>query len=125
MTMERGRMVYILETDTIYTLFNDGQQPGWLSFANRYDPTIHQPRDENAPPDWIQPLDQLGYVWRTNSEVRTRLGLGLQEAITIDGFLQTTPASGDREIIYLSGANGVVIQILPGNEIWQVIGAPQ
>jgi hypothetical protein len=124
MTMERGRMVYIQSSDIIYALFNDGQQPSWLSFNNRYDPTIHPPRDENAPPDMLQPLDQLGYVWRSDNDVRNRLGLGLQEAITIDGFVQTSTVRGE-EIIYISGANGVVLQVLPGNEIWQVIGGPR
>ena len=124
MTMQRGRMVYIQDSEDVYTLFNDGQQPGWLRFDNRYDPTIHPSRDDSAPPDMLQPLDQLGYVWRTDNDVRNRLGLGLQEAITIDGFVQTSTLRGE-EIVYISGANGVVLQILPGNGIWQVIGGPR
>lgn len=125
MTMERGRLVYIEELDTIYALFNDGQQPAWSSFENRYNPEIHPAREESAPPEWIQPLDQLGYVWRTQSDVRARLGLGLQEAVSLDGFIQTAPARGGREVIYLTGLNGVVLQIVPGNDLWQIIGGPR
>jgi hypothetical protein len=124
MTMQRGRMVYIQDTEDVYTLFNDGQQPGWLRFDNRYNPGVHPSRDENAPPKMLQPLDQLGYVWRGDNDIRNRLRLGLQEAITIDGFVQTSTLRG-QEIVYISGANGVVLQILPGNEIWQVIGGPR
>ncbi|MDQ7027763.1 MAG: hypothetical protein Q9P44_19655 [Anaerolineae bacterium] len=124
MTMQRGRMVYIQDSDVVYALFNDGQQPSWIRYENRYDPEIHPSRDESAPPDMLQPLDQLGFIWRSDNDVRTRLGLGLQEAITIDGFVQTSTLRGE-EVVYISGANGVVLQILPGSEIWQVIGAPR
>lgn len=124
-TLQRGRMIYIVETNRVYTLFNDGSQPGWLSFENRFDPAVHPSREESAPLDWIQPLNELGFVWRGDSDVRNRLGLGLADALEFDGFIQTEPLSGDREILYISGANGVVLQLMPGNEIWQIIGAPR
>jgi hypothetical protein len=124
-TMERGRMLYIQEDETIYTLFNDGQQPAWSTFENRYDPEQHASRDPNAPPEWIQPLNELGFVWRGDNTVRSRLGLGTAEAIEFQGFVQVAPASGGREMLYISGANGVVLQVLPGNERWQIIGGPR
>ncbi len=123
--MERGRMIYIEETETVYALFNDGQQPTWTSFRNRYDPAIHAAREVDAPPEWIQPVDELGYVWRTDNDVRVRLGLGQAEGIDVNGFIQSAPAGRDRETLYISGANGVVVQIPPGNQSWQVIGAPR
>lgn len=119
--MERGRMLYIQETDVIYVLFNDGQQPAWSSFQNRYDPAIHAERDPNAPPEFIQPLAELGFVWRGNDTVRTRLGLGLRDAFRFDGFIQRAPGSGSADVIYISGGDGIVLQLLPGNEIWQII----
>jgi len=123
--MERGRMLYIEATDSVYALFNDGQQPAWLRFDNRYNPEIHPERDPNAPPDFIQPLAELGYVWRGDDDVRNRLGLGLAEAAAFEGFLQAAPADGSRETLYISGSNGVVLQLLPGGDLWQVIGGPQ
>lgn len=123
--MARGRMIYIQETDIVYTLFNDGQEPGWSSFQNRYDPAIHPERDENAPPDFIQPLAELGFVWRGNDTVRNRLGLGLREAFRFEGFVQTAPGTGNTDVIYISGGDGVVLQLLPGNDIWQIISAAQ
>ncbi len=124
-TMERGRMLYIEDSNTIYTLFNDGQQPAWSRFENRYDPEQHASRDPNAPPEMIQPLNELGFVWRGDDTVRNRLGLGTAEAIEFQGFVQTAPATAGREIVYISGANGVVLQILPDNDRWQIIGGPR
>lgn len=121
-TMERGRMIYVESRNIIYVLFNDGQQPAWLSFENRYDPTIHADRDPNAPPNFIQPLRQLGFLWRTNETVRVRLGLGLAEEISFDGFIQSAPVRNGVEDIYVSGADGKIINVVPGGEQWLLIG---
>lgn len=123
--MERGRLLYIEASDSVYALFNDGQPPGWLRFDNNYNPEIHPDRDPNAPLDFIQPLAQLGYVWRSDDDVRNRLGLGLADAATFEGFIQSAPGNGSSETLYISGSNGVVLQLLPGGEIWQIIGGPQ
>lgn len=119
--MERGRMLYIESRDAVYVLFNDGQEPAWLTFGNRYDPAIHPERDENAPPQWIQPLRELGFVWRTEGDVRARLGLGISDATTFEGFVQAAPAGRNAETLYISGADGVVLQLIPGGEVWQII----
>lgn len=121
-TMERGRMLYIEAQDLVYVLFNDGQQPAWLSFPSDYDPAIHPERDDSAPPEFIQPLRELGLIWRTNQVVRDRLGLGRAEGATYDGFIQEAPASGNARVLYISGADGRVIQVQPGGEIWQIVG---
>lgn len=124
-SMQRGRMVFVAETDTIYALFNDGTQPAWSSFDNRYDPTVHEDRDPNIPPDFIQPLRELGFLWRTQSTVRNRLGRGAADAIEYEGFVQATTLRGGQTINYVMGANGVVLVIFPGTDEWQIIGAPQ
>lgn len=124
MELERGRMLYIEESDTIYALFNDGltERATWLSFENRFDPEIHPSRDENAPPEWIQPINELGFIWRGDSDVRNRLGLGLRESVEYEGLIQTAPASRGQEVLYISSSTGVILQIIPGNEVWQIIG---
>lgn len=126
MQLERGRMLYVEDTNTIYALFNDGLAgaPSWLSYSNRFDPEIHPARDENAPPEWIQPLNELGFVWRGDSDVRNRLGLGLSDGIEFEGFIQTS-GSGNSETVYISGSTGVVLQIEPGEDLWQIIGGPR
>ena len=126
MQMERGRMLYVAESDTIYTLYNDGLAgaPGWLSFENRYNPEVHPARDENAPPEWIQPVNELGFVWRGDASVRNRLGLGLADAIEFEGLIQTS-GSGNSLTTYISGATGVVLQVEAGEDVWQIIGGAQ
>lgn len=126
MQMERGRFLYVESNNTIYALFNDGagDQPAWLSFENRFDPDVHASREENAPPEWIQPLNELGYVWRGNGDVRNRLGLGLADAIQFEGFIQNS-GRGNRELLYISGSNGVILQLEAGGDVWQIIGAPR
>ncbi|MGJ3239254.1 MAG: hypothetical protein ACFE0Q_11155 [Anaerolineae bacterium] len=126
MQMERGRMIYIEETNAVYAFFNDGRAdaPGWLRFDNRYDPEIHPARDENAPPEWIQPVNELGFVWRGDADVRNRLGLGLSDAVSFEGFVQTS-GTGNSQRTYISASTGVVLQIEAGEDAWQIIGAPR
>lgn len=120
-TFERGRMVFVQTENLIYVLFNDGQDPAWLSFENRYDPAIHPEKDPNAPPDFIQPLRELGLVWRTNDTVRNRLGLGTAEGVSYDGAVQTFTRPGRSPQIFMNSADGTVLQILAGGETWQII----
>jgi hypothetical protein len=120
-SFERGRMIYVASRNVIYVLFNDGAQPAWLSFENRYDPAIHPERDPNAPPDFIQPLRQLGYLWRGTETVRNRLGLGLAEEIIFDGFIQSAPISNGVESVYMSGADGTVLNVVPDGSAWLII----
>lgn len=122
-TFERGRMVFAEGRNVIFVLFNDGRKPAWLTFENRYNPEIHPERDPNAPPEFIQPLRELGFLWRTNETVRTRLGLGLAEAVTFDGFIQAAPARTTSENLYISGADGKVLNLLVGGDVWLVISA--
>lgn len=111
---ERGRMVYRGDSDRLYALFNDGQEPAWAVFQNRYDPAIHPERDENYP--FLQPIARLGYLWRTNDRVRSRLGTPLEPEVAYDGFVQEAQDS-----VYISSTNGTVIEILPGGTVWQII----
>lgn len=122
-TFERGRMVFAEGRNVIFVLFNDGRKPAWLTFENRYNPDIHAERDPNAPPEFIQPLRELGYLWRTNDTVRTRLGLGLAEAVAFDGLIQAAPARNQAETLYISGADGKILNLLAGGEVWLVISA--
>lgn len=118
---ERGRMLYVRETNIIYVLFNDGQTPAWRSFESQYNPEIHADRDPNAPPNFIQPLRELGYLWRTDETVRNRLGLGTAEAVTFEGLVQTAETTGNRPNIYLSSATRNIIHLLPGGDVWELI----
>lgn len=120
---ERGRMVFIEETNAIYALFNDGSNPAWLSFTNRYDPEIHAESDPNFPssPNRVQPVRELGLLWRGNDVVRNRLGLGTEEQVAFAGFIQTSTLGSNRENLYISSSTNAVLHIVPGREEWQII----
>ena len=121
----RGRMLYIAEQNQVYALFNDGFEPAWVVFRNQYNPAIHDAFLEGfpVPPGRFQPRDELGFVWRGNDLTRNRLGLATDEATGFDGFLQTAPA-GDEDSVYVTSADGNVLQILPDGENWEIITLP-
>lgn len=119
---ERGRMLYVSATNQVYALFNDGSNPAWVVFENRYDPAVHPERDENfpEPPGFFQPIRTLGFVWRGNDRVRNRLGLAIQPEFAYQGFVQVAP-SGAAELLYASSVDGSVLELLPSGEGWQII----
>ncbi len=122
---QAGRMVYIQANEVVYSLFNDGFEPGWIAIPNRFDPAIH-PESEPSfapPPGFYQPLRRLGFVWRGNDTVRNRLGLASQPEFAFDGFVQTSVTNGE-ETLYVSSADGTVLQLLPQGDAWQIITPP-
>ncbi len=120
---ERGRMVYIADRTQIYVLFNDGNNPAWLSFNSQYNSEIHPESEANfvPPPGLFQPLRELGFLWRSNETVRNRLGLGTSEAKNFQGFYQTAPSSNEREDLYLTAGDNTILNIIPGGQIWQFV----
>lgn len=122
----RGRMIYIEEQDQVYALFNDGFDPAWVTFQNRYNPVIHEAFIEGfpEPPGRVQPVGILGFVWRNSDAVRSRLGLGTEQEFSFDGFVQTAPAAGEGDSLYISSSGGTVLQLLPEGASWQIITLP-
>lgn len=125
-TFERGRMLYIFESDRVYALFNDGFEPAWVAFDNRFDPTIHPESEPGfVPPEgFVQPIRRLGFVWRGSDQVRNRLGLGLQPEVSYDGFIQAALTSAGAENLFVSSFDGQVLQLIPGGDSWQIITPP-
>ena len=123
---ERGRMLYIGETNQVYALFNDGFDPAWVVFDNRYDPAIHPELEASfqPPPGYYQPVAILGFVWRGRDVVRNRLGLALQPEVDYTGSLQAAALTGGSESLYASSADGTVLQLLPNGAAWQIITTP-
>jgi hypothetical protein len=122
---ERGRMLYVSSSNQIYALFNDGLSPAWLVLENRFDSAVHPESDPNfsPPPGYYQPLRRLGFVWRGNDTVRNRLGMATQPEASYNGFTQSSSASG-AQTLYVSSANGTVLQLLPQGDSWQIITPP-
>lgn len=119
---ERGRMLYIQALNQVYALFNDGFDPAWVAFDNRFDPAVDPEADPNFanPPGLYQPVRQLGFLWRGRDSVRNRLGLGTQPEASYTGFVQRAEVDG-QTTLYASSADGAVIQLLPGGAQWTII----
>lgn len=121
-SFQRGRMVFIETRNLVYVLFNDGFEPAWIAFENRYDPAIHPETEESFPGP--QPIARLGFVWRGNDTVRNRLGLPLEPEIRFDGAIQTSTLNDGSESLYISSTNLSVLQLIEGGDIWQIITPP-
>jgi hypothetical protein len=119
-------MVYVETEAGIDALFNDGFAPAWLSVEDRYNPAIHPESEPNfpVPPGLYQPLRRLGFVWRGSDTVRNRLGLGAQPEFVFDGFVQASQTAEGARTLYISSADGAVLQLLPGGSAWQIITPP-
>jgi hypothetical protein len=125
-SFQRGRLVYIALTDTLYALFNDATTPAWVAFPNRYDPTIHAELEAsfNPPPGFYQPVRVLGFLWRGNDTVRGRLGLAIQPELTFNGFVQGATDATGATTVYASSADGTVLGFLPEGSAWQIVTPP-
>jgi hypothetical protein len=119
---ERGRMIYIQTHNQVYALFNDGRDPAWVSFENKFRPGTDPELEESfvPPPNLFQPLRVLGFVWRGSDLVRNRLGLGTQEEFSYEGFVQSVKTSTGEDM-YVNSADGSVLQLLPEGSSWQLI----
>jgi hypothetical protein len=123
---ERGRMLYIRQSNLVYALFNDGQTPAWISFENRYNPAVHPEMEAGfqPPPGFYQPTGILGFGWRGRDVVRNRLGLALEPGVEYEGTTQTANTPGGQLMLYATSADGTVLQLLPGGAAWQIITTP-
>jgi len=119
---ERGRMLYIQSRNRVYVLFNDTHSPAWLSFENKFNPSVDKESEESfvPPPNLFQPLRVIGFVWRGSDLVRNRLGLGTQEEFSYEGFVQSVKTSTGEDL-YVNSSDGSVLQLLPEGASWQLI----
>jgi hypothetical protein len=126
---ERGRMLYVSTSNQIFALFNDTLSPAWLVLDNKFDLATGQESDPDfsPPPGYYQPLRRLGFVWRGNDTVRNRLGLATQPEASYNGFTQSTGSAAgttNTQTVYISSADGTVLQLLPQGDSWQIITPP-
>jgi hypothetical protein len=123
---ERGRMIYVEESNLVYALLNDGFEPAWIVLENRYNPATDAESEPSfVPPEgFYQPLRQLGFVWRGNDVVRNRLGLAVQPDARFQGFIQSATTGDGETTLYVASADGSVLQLLPEGAQWQIINPP-
>ncbi|MBW4438179.1 MAG: hypothetical protein KME04_13650 [Pleurocapsa minor GSE-CHR-MK-17-07R] len=125
-SFERGRMVYVVETNLIYALINDGFAPAWIVVENRFNPATDLESEPSfvPPQGFYQPVRQLGFVWRGNDTIRGRLGLAITPDSNFEGFIQSVNSAGGDTTLYIASADASVLQLLPEGDQWQIITAP-
>ena len=120
---ERGRMIFVEGTDIVYALLNDGFAPAWIALENRFNPAVHAESEPGfvPPAGFYQPVKELGFIWRGNDVIRNRLGLAVQPEFASLGFIQSFVTAEGDTTLYISSADGGVLQLLPGGDVWQII----
>ena len=73
------------------------------------------------PAGFYQPVKELGFIWRGNDVIRNRLGLAVQPEFASLGFIQSFVTAEGDTTLYISSADGGVLQLLPGGDVWQII----
>ncbi len=106
-TFQNATMIWVGQEDAIYIFYNDGVFPLWQAFRDPFDQGMVEddPAYANAPlPNTWQPRRGFGLLWRTNAEVRNRVGwatlqfeqgYSVQAQTAQDGtFFVTDPSGG-------------------------------
>jgi hypothetical protein len=120
---ERGRMVFVGVRERVYSLFNDGTAPAWISFQNLFNPERDPAQSDQfiPPPGLFQPIEILGFVWRGNDTVRNRLGLALDLQASYEGFVQTVTDANGAETLYISSSDSTVLVLTAGGDAWEIV----
>lgn len=110
-TFERGLMIWVQTEARIYVFFDDGKRPAWAIYADEFKDGM--PETDAAlspPPGLLQPIRGFGLVWRSNTEVRDRLGWAVNSEA---GF--TTEMQGDATVeggvAYIKTADNDVLKL--------------
>ncbi|GAB4572379.1 MAG: hypothetical protein Kow0077_11700 [Anaerolineae bacterium] len=120
LAFERGMMFWLSNEQQIYVLYSDGQQPAWERYPDTYvegmperDPAIVGPQGL-----WQQPRRGFGLVWRTQPNVRNRLGWALRE--WEDAYTATVQQAGAESggNLYLTGPDGIVYELAGSGAQW-------
>jgi hypothetical protein len=116
---EHGTMLWVMEQDLIYVLFDDGRNPRWSAYLDEWedgdpedDPTLTPPTGR------YQPVRGFGLVWREQPGVRDRLGWAINVEIGFTTAVQRTsrPKYNDT---FIRALDGRVWRLLPESSGWE------
>ena len=116
---EGGVMVWVAEEDRVYAMYNDFEAPSWETFEDTYEDWMPETDAdwEEPPQTWLyQPRRGFGTVWRTNAQVRERLGWAnrpWEEPYSMD------VQESDDGTIFLADPDGGVIALYEGQQDWE------
>jgi hypothetical protein len=121
-TFEGGRMIWVANNQQIYVFFADEQQPRWLQVADTFEDGQPESDDSLNPPEGrFQPVRGFGLVWRSNPNIRDRLGWATEPESAYEGMIQ---ANADSTTVYMRTRDGGIIGYQSGGRGWEFIPSP-
>ncbi len=119
---ERGRMIWLEAEKRIYVLYADDQLPRWEAFPDAFvegETPESASEFDNPPEGMIQPVRGFGLVWRSNEQVRARLGWATGLEVGFDGAIQADLGE-EGSSLYLRSVDGNVLALAPEGAGWRV-----
>ncbi|NJL94711.1 MAG: response regulator [Anaerolineae bacterium] len=121
---ERGRMLWLAESQQIYALFDDGDQPAWVVVEDAFregDPE----RDESlVPPEGLlQPIRGFGAAWRNEANLQARLGWAVDAEVGYDGLVQGSAGAPEEQVLFLRARTGEILRLDPAGQAWSAVEA--
>jgi hypothetical protein len=117
---QRGVMVWSRAEDRIYVLFDDDRSPTWQAYEDRFDqgqdPSLDP--DIKSPPGLYQPIRGFGLIWRERSNVRKRLGWGVDREARYQTAIQRT-SHIKYNSTYIRALDGGVWWLGPEHSEWE------
>lgn len=119
---EGGSMIWVGNYQQIFVFFNDASQPQWLQLNDNFKDG-DQERDDSlvAPDGYSQPVRGFGLVWRTNPNIRERLGWAIQPEGAYDGVIQVSGSVASPTNIYMRNRDGGILHLVSGGRSWEII----
>ena len=118
-TFQNGHMVWVGSQDAIYVMYNDSLHPRWQVFRDYYIEGMPEDSAEYATspqPGLWQPRRGFGMLWRSNTDVRNRIGWAIIEWEL--PYSVQTQTSNDGSIFF-NTPTGLVFTLLPNNVEWR------
>lgn len=116
---QNGHMVWVGAQDAIYVLYDDAVQPRWQVVRDFFDEGEPEdaPSFNTAPqPDLWQPRRGFGLVWRTEFDIRERIGWATQQ--WEEPFSVQVQTSNDGTIFISQPGSGIFALTARGTS-WQ------
>jgi hypothetical protein len=116
---EGGRMIWVADNRQIFVLLNDDLQPSWLQVSDDFQEG-DQERDDSIipPPGRFQPVRGFGLVWRTNTNLRERLGWAVEPEAAYEGLIQVAGQPENPTVVYMRTRDGGIVSLQTGGQSW-------
>lgn len=119
---EGGFMIWMGLTDEIFIFFNDEETPRWIRVFDSFEDGDPERDNTLVPPEGrFQPVRGFGQIWRTNEQVRERLGWATEPESGYDGMLQRAGLLEDTQILYMRTRDGGILELISETDEWRLV----